>query len=69
MTLNQNGRRKILKDEYDLFDNKARTSWEFICNYMNWDIVKNKEDYFEDYVCKIKDIYYPNGASSCCLLA
>jgi len=59
MTLNQNGRRQIVKDEYDLFDNKARTSWEFICNYMNWEIVKNKEDYFEDYVCKIKGIYYP----------
>ena len=59
MTLNQNGRRQIVKDEYDLFDNKARVSWEFICNYMNWDIVKNKEDYFEDYVCKIRGIYYP----------
>ena len=59
MILNQNGRRQIIKDEYDLFDNKARTSWEFICNYMNWEIVKNKEDYFEDYVCKIKGIYYP----------
>ena len=59
MTLNKNGRRQIIKDEYDLFDNKARVSWEFICNYMNWDIVKNKEDYFEDYVCKIRGIYYP----------
>jgi len=59
MTLNQNGRRQIVKDEYDLFDNKARVSWEFICNYMNWEIVKNKEDYFEDYVCKIRGIYYP----------
>ena len=59
MNLNQNGRRQIVKDEYDLFDNKARVSWEFICNYMNWDIVKNKEDYFEDYVCKIRGIYYP----------
>jgi len=28
MELNQNGRRQIVKDEYDLFDNKARTSWE-----------------------------------------
>ena len=59
MTLNKNGRRQIIKDEYDLFYNKARVSWEFICNYMNWDIVKNKEDYFEDYVCKIRGIYYP----------
>lgn len=59
MILNQNGRRQILKDEYKLFDNKARTSWEFICNYMNWEIVKNKEDYFEDYVCKVKGTYYP----------
>ena len=59
MTLNKNGRRQIIKDEYDLFDNNARVSWEFICNYMNWDIVKNKEDYFEDYVCKIRGIYYP----------
>ena len=59
MTLNKNGRRQIIKDEYDLFDNKARVSWEFICNYMNWYIVKNKEDYFEDYVCKIRGIYYP----------
>jgi hypothetical protein len=59
MTLNQNGRRQIVKDEYNLFDNKARISWEFICNYMGWEIIKNKEDYFEDYVCKVKGTYYP----------
>ena len=57
---NQNNRRDFIADEYDLYDlRKARPYWQQVCNTNQWEIIKNEEDFAEDFVCKIfDDIYF-----------
>lgn len=57
--INQNNRRDFIADEYDLYDvKKARPYWQEICKSNKWEIVKDDEDYAEDFVCKISDTLY-----------
>lgn len=56
---NQNNRRVFIPDEYDFYDKyKARPYWQEICNANNWKIIKDEEDFAEDFVCKISDTLY-----------
>ena len=56
---NSVGRRDFKADEYDLYDvKKARPYWNKICTVNEWQIIKNEEDFKEDFVCQISnDIY------------
>ena len=59
MQVNKNHRRVFVEDEYDLYDViKARPFWQDVCTVNEWDIVKNEEDFKEDYVCKINNELY-----------
>lgn len=56
---NSVGRRDFKADEYDLYDvKKARPYWNAICTTNKWEIIKNEEDFKEDFVCKIFDDIY-----------
>jgi hypothetical protein len=56
---NQNNRRDFIADEYELYDKKkARPYWQEICKANRWVIVKDDEDYAEDFVCKISNTLY-----------
>ena len=57
--VNANNRRFFVEDEYDLYDvKKARPFWNDVCEVNGWDIVKDEEDFKEDYVCKINNELY-----------
>ena len=57
--VNKNNRRMFVEDEYELYDViKARPFWQDVCTVNGWDIVKNEEDFKEDYVCKINNELY-----------
>ena len=57
--VNANNRRDFKADEYDLYDvRKARPYWQQICNTNQWQIIKDEEDFAEDFVCKIFDDTY-----------
>ena len=57
--VNQNNRRLFVEDEYNLYDvRKARPFWNDVCSVNGWDIVKDEEDFKEDYVCKINNELY-----------
>ena len=57
--VNTNNRRNFVPDEYELYDKKkARPYWQEICKTNQWEIVKNDEDFAEDFVCKIFDSLY-----------
>ena len=57
--VNKNYRRVFVEDEYELYDViKARPFWQDVCTVNGWDIVKNEEDFKEDYVCKINNELY-----------
>ncbi len=58
--VNANLRRDFRADEYDLYDvKKARPYWNQVCAVNEWEIIKNDEDFGEDFVCKIfDDIYF-----------
>ena len=57
--VNKNNRRFFVEDEYDLYDvRKARPFWNDVCEVNGWDIVKDEEDFKEDYVCKINNELY-----------
>ena len=54
--VNANNRRDFRADEYDLYDvKKARPYWNQVCAANEWEIIKNDEDFGEDFVCKIID--------------
>ncbi len=56
---NQNNRRDFVPDEYEFYDRKkARPYWQEICRSNQWEIIKDDEDYSEDFVCKISDTLY-----------
>lgn len=57
--VNSNNRRDFKADEYDLYDvRKARPYWQQVCNTNQWQIIKDEEDFAEDFVCKIFDEIY-----------
>jgi hypothetical protein len=57
--VNKNNRRLFVEDEYDLYDvRKARPFWHDVCEVNGWEIVKDEEDFGEDYVCKINNELY-----------
>ena len=57
--VNKNNRRLFEADEYDLYDvRKARPFWNSICEVNEWEVIKDEEDFAEDYVCKILDDLY-----------
>ena len=58
--VNSNNRRNFKADEYDLYDvRKARPYWQEVCKTNQWQIIKDEEDFAEDFVCKIfDDIYF-----------
>jgi len=57
--VNKNNRRLFVEDEYDLYDvRKARPFWNDVCEVNGWEIVKDEEDFKEDYVCKINNELY-----------
>ena len=57
--INKNKRRLFVEDEYDLYDvRKARPFWQDVCTVNEWDIVKDEEDFKEDFVCKINGSLY-----------
>jgi len=57
--VNKNHRRVFVEDEYELYDViKARPFWQDVCTVNGWDIVKNEEDFAEDFVCKINNELY-----------
>ena len=57
--VNANNRRDFRADEYDLYDvKKARPYWNQVCAVNEWEIIKNDEDFGEDFVCKIIDDIY-----------
>ena len=56
---NSVGRRDFKADEYHLYDvRKARPFWNKVCDIAGWQILKNTEDFGEDFVCKIFDDIY-----------
>ena len=56
---NSVGRRDFKAQEYDLYDvKKARPFWNKVCEIAEWQIIKNIEDFGEDFVCKIIDETY-----------
>jgi len=56
---NQNNRRDFRQDEYELYDVlKARPYWQEVCKTNQWEIIKDEEDFAEDFVCKIFDDKY-----------
>ena len=56
---NSVGRRDFKADEYDLYDvRKARPYWQQVCETNQWEIIKDEEDFAEDFVCKIFDEIY-----------
>ena len=58
MTLNQNNRRDFVQDEYDLYDRKAKTAWDYVCSVTGWKNNKLIEDYQEDAIVEIGNISY-----------
>ena len=58
MKVNQNNRRIFEQDEYDLYDRKAKEAWNYVCSVTGWRNKKLIEDYQEDAVCLIDNIYY-----------
>ena len=57
--VNNNNRRFFVEDEYNLYDvKKARPFWHNVCTVNKWEIVKDEEDFKEDYVCKINNELY-----------
>jgi|TARA_B100000085_G_scaffold285306_1_gene320888 hypothetical protein len=56
---NSVGRRDFKAEEYQLYDvKKARPFWNKVCEIADWQIIKNIEDFGEDFVCKIIDETY-----------
>jgi len=56
---NSVGRRDFKAEEYELYDvKKARPFWNNVCEIAEWQIIKNIEDFGEDFVCKIIDETY-----------
>ena len=58
MGINQNNRRDFVQDEYDLYDKKAKTAWDYVCSVTGWKNNKLIEDYQEDAIVKIDNISY-----------
>jgi len=57
--VNKNNRRFFVEDEYDLYDvRKARPFWNDVCEINGWEIIKDEEDFKEDYVCQINNELY-----------
>ena len=57
--VNANNRRDFKAEEYDLYDvRKARPFWSKVCKANDWEVIKDEEDFAEDYVCKILDNLY-----------
>jgi len=57
--VNANNRRDFKADEHNLYDvRKARPFWSQVCEVNQWDILKDEEDFAEDFVCKISDNLY-----------
>jgi len=57
--VNKNNRRLFVEDEYSLYDvRKARPFWNDVCEVNGWEIVKDEEDFKEDYVCQINNELY-----------
>lgn len=57
--VNANNRRDFKADEHDLYDvKKARPFWNQVCKANNWQVIKDEEDFAEDFVCKISDNLY-----------
>ena len=57
--VNANNRRDFKAEEYDLYDvRKARPFWSKVCEANQWKVIKDEEDFAEDYVCKILDNLY-----------
>jgi len=57
--VNANNRRDFKAEEYNLYDvRKARPFWSQVCGANNWEVIKDEEDFAEDYVCKILNNFY-----------
>ena len=57
--VNANNRRDFKAEEHDLYDlRKARPFWNQVCEANDWQVIKDEEDFAEDYVCKILDNLY-----------
>ena len=57
--VNANNRRDFKADEHYLYDvKKARPFWSQVCEANNWKVIKDEEDFAEDFVCKISDNLY-----------
>ena len=57
--VNANNRRDFKAEEYDLYDvRKARPIWHQVCKANESQVIKDEEDFAEDYVCKILDSLY-----------
>ena len=57
--VNANNRRDFKAEEYDLYDvRKARPFWNQVCEANQWQVIKDEEDFAEDYVCKILNNLY-----------
>jgi len=57
--VNANNRRDFKAEEYDLYDvRKARPFWSQVCKANEWQVIKDEEDFAEDYVCKIYNNLY-----------
>ena len=57
--VNANNRRDFKAEEYNLYDvKKARPFWSKVCEANDWEVIKDEEDFAEDYVCKILNNLY-----------
>jgi len=57
--VNANNRRDFKAEEYNLYDvRKARPFWNQVCEANQWQVIKDEEDFAEDYVCKILNNLY-----------
>jgi len=57
--VNANNRRDFKAEEHNLYDvRKARPFWNQVCEANDWQVIKDEEDFAEDYVCKILNNLY-----------
>ena len=62
--VNANNRRDFKADEHNLYDvRKARPFWNQVCEANQWQVIKDEEDFAEDFVCKIS-----SNSRLCCLM-
>ena len=53
MSLNQFGRREFNQEEYDFYDKKGKDFFRYVARINNWEIIKENEDYWEDFEIKV----------------